>query len=479
MTTGASPPQTVVEAARAIRRGETTPTQLVSAVLDRIRCDDHALHSYGTVVEDRARRHAEALDTLLAAGIYLGPLHGIPVAVKDNIDTEGIPTTSGAVLDKDRVPVRDATVIQRLHAAGAVVVGKANMYEWAYGAPSTLWGEVSNPWNHELSSGASSNGSAAAVAAGLALAALGTDLGGSIRIPAAMCGIFGLKPTTGRVSRAGVVPSASTLDHVGPMTRTATDAALLLAAIAGPDVRDARTLGGPPVADYAAEAEAPVQGLRVGVLRPQERFTLDAETQRAFDEAQRTFRDLGCSVVDVELPDLEDARTLMWVISAVEGAEFHHENLLSDGGSYNPDVRVLLSTGAFITAPDYARCQRVRQLLMDQMATAFRRVDAVLTPVLPMPPWSASAREVTVGGVVEDKMSAMTHYSPLFNLTGHPAAATLAGFTPDGLPLSVQLAAPMYAESTILRLAGAFEQATGLTVRRPPPISPSVQPSTP
>ncbi len=479
MTGGLAGPHTVAEAADAIRSGQIRPSDLVCRVLDRIRSDDPALNCYGTVVEDRSRRHADALDRLLAAGIYLGPLHGIPVAVKDNIDTKGIPTTSGAVLDKDRVPTRDATVIQRLHAAGAVVVGKANMYEWAYGAPSTLWGDVANPWNHHLTSGASSNGSAAAVAAGLALASLGTDLGGSIRIPAAMCGIFGLKPTTGRVSRAGVMPSASTLDHVGPMTRTATDAALLLACIAGPDVRDARTLGGFPVADYAVEAQSPVDGLRLGVLRAQEHFVLDAETEGAFQKAQRTFRDLGCSVVEVELPDLEDARTLMWVISAVEGAEFHRENLLSDGGSYNPDVRALLNTGAFIAAPDYARCQRVRQLLMEQMARVFGRVDAVLTPVLPMPPWSASAREVTVGGVVEDKMSAMTHYSPLFNLTGHPAAAMLAGFTSDGLPLSVQLAAPMYAESTILRLAAAFERATGLTTRRPPAVPSPVELTTP
>lgn len=473
--TAVAMPGTLAEAAGAIRAGDTTPTDLVSGVLDRIRAEDQALHCYGTVVEDRARRHAEALDRLLEAGVYLGPLHGIPIAVKDNIDTNGIPTTSGAVLDKDRVPARDATVVRRLYAAGAVVVGKANMYEWAYGSPSTLWGEVANPWCHDLSSGASSNGSAAAVAAGLALGALGTDLGGSIRIPAAMCGIFGLKPTTGRVSRVGVVPSASTLDHVGPMTRTATDAALLLGAIAGPDVRDARTLAGPPVADYATEAAAPVEGLRVGVLRPQERFSLDAMSQRAFEEAQRTFRDLGCSVVEVDLPDLEDARTLMWVISAVEGAEFHREKLLSDGDSYNPEVRALLSTGAFVTAPDYARCQRVRQLLMNQMDAVFRRVDAVLTPVLPTPPWVASAREVAVGGAVEDKMSAMTQYSPLFNLTGHPAAAFLAGFTPDGLPLSVQLAAPMYAETTILQLAAAFEQATLLTTRRPSASAPLLE----
>lgn len=459
---------TITEAAAAIEAGDVLPSQLLDEVLARIERLDPTLHSYGTVLAPRAREHALALDQMLAAGVHLGPLHGIPVAVKDNMDTAGIATTSGSVLHRDRVPVRNATAVQRLYAAGAVVVGKTNLYEWAFGGPSTLWGDVANPWNPSCTAGASSNGSAAAVAAGLALAALGTDLGGSIRIPAAMCGCFGLKPTIGRVSRRGVVPAASTLDHVGPITWSAADAALVLDAIAGPDPCDRATLQAPPPDDYyASAARRDVSGLRIGVPRLPDVGVLGAEMKSAFDNAATVFTHLGCHLTKVELPDLADARTLMWAISAVEGAEYHRELLRLHADAYQKNVRALLQTGALFTGVDYVHCQRVRQLFVDQLAETFTTVDALLTPVLPLPAWQAASDEVVIGNTREDNMAAMTRYSPLFNLTGHPAASMLAGFSADGLPLSVQLVAPHFHETTVLRLAAAFERNTEFGRRRP------------
>lgn len=468
MTAVGQPPyRTIADAASAIQAGDLLPSELLQEVLGRIDTVDGTLHSYGTVLGDRARRHALALDEMLAAGVYLGPLHGIPVVIKDNIDTAGIATTSGSVLHRDRVPAHNATAVHRLYAAGAVLVGKANLYEWAFGGPSTLWGDVANPWDPTRTAGASSNGSAAAVAAGLALGALGTDLGGSIRIPAAMCGCFGLKPTTGRVSRHGVVPAASTLDHVGPMTWSVSDAALLLNAIAGPDPADRATLQAPPVEDYAAAAQADVAGLRIGVLRHQAGATLHPEMEGAFQDARHVFVRLGCHVTEIDLPDLRDARTLMWTISAVEGAEFHRDQLRERGHLYQPNVRALLQTGAFFSGVDYVHCQRVRQLFIDQLAEVFATVDALLTPVLPLPAWQADLDDVVFGDTREDSMAAMTRYSPLFNLTGHPAASMLAGFSAGGLPLPVQLVAPHFHESTLFRLGAGFEKATPYSRRRP------------
>jgi aspartyl-tRNA(Asn)/glutamyl-tRNA(Gln) amidotransferase subunit A len=455
---------TVERAGELLRSEQITSVDLVQAFIDRHAVLGEWINCYGLFLPERALRQARALDELRASGVDLGPLHGIPFAVKDNIDTAGVATTNGSPVFATRVPAQESSVIGRLHRAGAIVLGKANLYEWAYGSPSALFGDVANPWDLSCTAGASSNGSAAAVVAGLATAALGTDLGGSIRIPAAMCGIYGLKPTYGLVSRAGVLPHAQTLDHVGPMTRTAKDAQLVLAAIAGPDDAD-------PVSLFEApRPSAPgtdLRGTRVGVARIQAGHEVSQEVAEALRAAARTLEELGCVVTEIDLPSLDDARTAMWTISAVDGAEFHLHLLREAHERYSDKARRLLLGGTLVNALEYTRCQRVRKVLADEVGDLFESVDVLLTPVLRSPPWSAAAETVDFGSGPEDNMSAMTHYSPLFNLTGHPAATFLGGFADDGKPIGLQLAAPLYGERSITAVVSAFERATGLTERRP------------
>jgi aspartyl-tRNA(Asn)/glutamyl-tRNA(Gln) amidotransferase subunit A len=468
VTTAPALPASIGDASLALRSREVTSRELTEIVLDRIARIDKHLNSYGFVSADRAVAEATALDQMLSAGVDLGPLHGIPMAVKDCIDTSSMPTTAGSVIEAGRVPQSDATVVRLLRNAGAVVIGKTNLYEFAYGGPSTLWGEVGNPWNLEMTAGASSNGSAAAVAAQLAYGALGTDMGGSIRIPAAVCGVFGLKPTFGRVSRFGVTPRGCTLDHVGPLTRTAEDAARVLHVIAGVDRHDGSTSSSTGVQRFYG-AGRPVDGLRIGVPRRQSAEVLTEEVEDALNDAMEIFRALGCSIVECALPNLEHARTLMWLISAAELASFHHEHLRDKRDLLHADVRSLLGFGQFIPATDYVHCQRVRALFARNMSDIFSSIDAILMPMLPIPPWPSSQTTFEIGDRTEDKMTLITRYSPLFNLTGHPAASLLAGFTADDRPLSVQIAAPLNAESTIFALASRFEQETG-HFRRLPPI---------
>jgi len=455
---------TVAEAGDWLRSGRLTAAALVDAFIDRHARLGKQVNCYGLFLGERARRQAGALDELLTIGVDLGPLHGIPFAVKDNIDTKGITSTNGSPIYRDRVPSEQSTVIHRLHSAGAIVLGKANLYEWAYGSPSGLFGDVGNPWHLSCTAGASSNGSAAAVAAGLATAAIGTDLGGSIRIPAAMCGVYGLKPTYGLVSRHGVLPHGQTLDHVGPITHTAADAQLVLDAIAGPDPKDPVSLADTPA---PSQFGADLRGVRVGLAVPQPGHEVSTEVGRVLEQAVETLTGLGCIVIEVELPSLDDARTTMWTISAVEGADFHLPLLRAANEQYSDKARRLLLGGALISGIDYARCQRVRKVLADGVGAVFERVSVILSPVLRSAAWDASTLSVDFGSGPEDNMSAMTHYSPLFNLTGHPAASFLGGFNEAGLPIGLQVAAPLYCEQTLTTLVSAFELATGHTARRP------------
>lgn len=456
----------VAQVGKLLRSGELTAVELVDAFIERHARLGEMINCYGLFLGDRARSQAEALDTLLANGVDLGPLHGIPIAVKDNIDTAGIASTSGSSIYRDRIPTEDSTVIQRLHAAGAIVLGKANLYEWAYGSPSGLFGDVHNPWDLSRTSGASSNGSAAAVAAGLATAAIGTDLGGSIRIPAAMCGIFGLKPTYGLVSRFGALPYGQTLDHVGPLTHTALDAQLILDAIAGPDVKDNVSLTVTETSRSSLGTD--LRGLRVGLALPQPGHEVTADVARALEQAVCAITSMGCIVVDVALPSLDDARLAMWTISAVEGAEFHLPILQEASDAYAEKARRLLLGGMLISGVEYARCQRARTVMADRVGALFDEVSVVLSPILRSPAWDSTLSAIEFENQSEDNMGAMTHYSPLYNLTGHPAASFLGGFTDGGLPVGLQVAAPLYAEAQLTAFVSAYEQATGHTDRRPP-----------
>ncbi len=457
--------QSVAEVGKLLRSGTVSCVDLVNAFIARYDRVEEQVNCYASFLPERAVQQATALDKLLQQGIDLGPMHGIPVTIKDNVDTSGIRTTSGSPILRDRVPERDAYVVGSLYAAGAILLGKANLYEWAYGAPSGLFGDVSNPWDTSRTAGASSNGSAAAVAAGLASAAIGTDLGGSIRIPSAMCGIFGLKPEYGTISRQGVAPPGQTLDHVGPMTRTAGDARLLLAASVGrSSASHSRAYGSSGPFRGAFDT----QGVRVGIAVPQAAHPVERSVERALAQTTDLLTSIGCRVNEVELPDLSDARTAMWTISAVEGAEAHLELLRQHLPEYAEKPKRLLLGGLLIPGVDYVRCQRYRLKLQEEMNQLLEGLDGLIMPILPRPPWRADIQTTEVDGVAEDNMAAMTHFSPMFNLTGHAAAAFLAGFDEQSLPVALQAIAPFGGTERLLSLLERIENETRYADRRPP-----------
>jgi aspartyl-tRNA(Asn)/glutamyl-tRNA(Gln) amidotransferase subunit A len=458
---------TCAQASNAIHDRTVTASELTQAVLEVVFTSNDDLRCYGLVVGDRALAQARALDGLLDAGVDLGPMHGIPIAIKDCIDTAGVATTMGSQLESDRVPVEDASLVRSLYRSGAVLIGKANLYEWAYGGPSTLWGEAFNPWRLDATAGASSNGSAVAVASGLAIGAVGSDTGGSIRLPAAFCGVFGLKPTFGRISHTGTFPPASSLDHVGPLTRDVEGGAIMLGAMAGYDRRDQATWGAPLAADYRLEIGRSVDGLRVGVPVRQTGEVLADDIAAAIQHVIAVLRDAGCRIVDVEIPSLIDARTLLWAISGPEIAEAQKSVLRNKSEFLHPNARKLMRLGEFVPATEYVHSFRIRQQMMDQMSQVFDRVEAVVMPVVPLPAWRSGQDRFEIEGVIEDDMNLLTRYCPLFNLTGHPAASVLAGFNHDGLPLAVQMVAPLFDEAAIFRLASVFEKATAYVDRRP------------
>jgi aspartyl-tRNA(Asn)/glutamyl-tRNA(Gln) amidotransferase subunit A len=461
----------VLDLAAAVAARRLSPVEVVRALLARIEAHDGRLRSYLAVFAESALEEARAAEAAVGAGRPLGPLHGVPFAVKDLFAVAGTPTTAGSRFLAE--PARhDSTAVARLRAAGAILLGKLNLHEFAYG-PEGLNPHHGSPWNpwdpvpHRLPGG-SSSGSGVAVAAGLTPAALGTDTGGSIRIPAACCGTVGLKPTYGRVSRAGVVPLAWSLDHVGPLTRSVADAAALLAVLAGPDPADpsSRAL---PVPDYLAGLAAPVKGLRVGLLR-QDVERADAEVSTAVAEAVRVLEGLGCSVRDVALPRARYGLAASYAVLSAEALASHEPLLRRQGALYAPDVRRRLAVGAFLTAADYLKGQRARQLIREEADAALAEVDCLLGPTLPLAAPPVTAAEVRIGDRVESTRLALTSFTRLFNLGGHPAVALPCGFSRDGLPLSLQIAGRAFEEETVLRLAAAYEAATEWHRRRPPDL---------
>jgi aspartyl-tRNA(Asn)/glutamyl-tRNA(Gln) amidotransferase subunit A len=457
----------IEEVGRRLRAKQLTSAALTRLMLDRIARLNPTLNCFITVCGDSALRQAAALDQMLVAGVDLGPLHGVPVAIKDNMATAGIRTTAASRILADWVPTTDATVVQRLKQAGAVILGKTNLYEFAYGGVHPDYGETRNPWNLDRTCSASSSGPACVVAAGLAYASLGTDTGGSVRLPAAACGIVGHKPTYGLVSRAGVLAAGYSLDHVGPFARSVRDAALVLNAIAGPDEHDPAGTRRRAM-DAAADLHRGVGGLAIGVPRAQASELIDPQMRDAYRAALAVLQGQGARLVEVELPDHLLSRTAMWAISASELAESHRDYLRTRPQDYSPTVRGLIRQGAFLPAVEYVHAHRVRQKIIVQYQETMRRVDVIAMPVVPFPAWPIGAEEVTVDGVSENLMGSLTRYCPPFNITGQPAIAVPSGFDRDGLPLGFQIAGRWHDEATVFRVAYAYEQATGWHRRRPP-----------
>jgi aspartyl-tRNA(Asn)/glutamyl-tRNA(Gln) amidotransferase subunit A len=456
----------LTEASRRIAERSVSSLELTTLLLARIAALNPEINAFITVMAESALTQAKAMDDLLAAGVRLGPLHGAPIAVKDNIATAAVRTTAASPLYADWIPDRDATVVARLRQAGAVILGKLNMYELAFGGVHPDFGETRNPWNRDRACGASSSGPAAAVAAGLAYASLGTDTGGSVRLPAAACGLVGLKPTYGVVSRAGVIPAGYSLDHVGPLTRTVRDAAVLLQVLAGAD-RDDQAGSQFPAPDYLAGIDDGIEGVRVGVPRVQDTELIDDEMRTACTQAVSVLESLGATLVEIDLPDHLLSRSLMWAIAATELAEAHRDRLRNRPGDYSNRVRGAILQGAFLPATEYIHAQRVRQKLALDYAAIMERVDLIAMPVVPFAAWTIGADEVAIGNAREDLMAGLTRYCPPFNITGQPAIALPIGFSREGLPLSFQIAGRLHEDKLTLRAARAYERATNWGDRRP------------
>ena len=478
----------VAEAAARLHQGELTAEELTLAALARIAATEPALHSFVTLTEDAALAAARAADAQLRAGTAPSPLTGIPIAVKDVIATAGIPTTAGSKILAGFVPAYDATVAARLKAAGAVIVGKANCDEFAMGSSNenSAYGPARNPWDLGRVPGGSSGGSATAVAAGQAHASLGTDTGGSIRLPAAFCGVVGMKPTYGRVSRYGVIAYASSLDQVGPLARDVTDCALLLQAIAGHDRRDSTSVDR-AVPDYAAALATGARGLRVGI--PREYFVegMQAEVEQAVRAAVETVRGLGAAVCDVTLPHTAYAVGAYYIVATAEASSNlarydgirYGRRVNEDGGlidmyrrtraaGFGAEVKRRIMLGTYTLSAGYydayyLKAQKVRTLIRRDFERVFAEADVIVTPVSP-------TTAFRLGEKTADPLE--MYLSDIFtisvNLAGLPAISLPCGFDRAGMPIGLQIIGPPFGEEAVLRAARAYEEATEWHRRRPP-----------
>lgn len=459
---------TILEASRLLRQKQISSVELVSAALKRIEDLQLRLNSFLTVTAEAALARARQADAELASGADLGPLHGIPVAVKDVFSTRDVRTTCGSLLFADHVPDHDAAVVERLNSAGAVIVGKTSMHELAYGITSNNphFGAVRNPWNREHVPGGSSGGSGAAVSAGQVFMAMGSDTGGSIRIPAAFCGCVGLKPTTGRVSRYGVMPLDFTLDHMGPLTRSVRDAGLCLNALAGYDPRDPSS-SREPVRDYVPGPEVSIRGLRLGVPLGFYFERLDPEAEAAARRMIDVAASLGAEIVPVQVPDVAAINAISRVILLAEASAVMSP-YLGDRSKFGADVLALLDQGRMIPATDYINAQRLRRLAWVEFAKVWREADCLLTPTTPIPAPRIGETEVVLGGSAEDVRLAATRYVRAINLLGWPALSIPCGFSSSGLPLGLQIIGKPFEEDLVLRVGAALEDATDFHRRRPP-----------
>ncbi|MFF1698166.1 amidase [Streptomyces sp. NPDC058257] len=453
----------LTEASRAVRARELSPVDLAESVLARISAVDGRLGAYVTVAADTALAAAARAEREIAERGPLGPLHGIPMGLKDLIDAEGMPTTASSDVRSGHVADRDSHVAALLDAAGAVLLGKTHTHEFAYGLTTP---QTSNAWDHSRVAGGSSGGSAVAVAAGGATFALGTDTGGSIRVPAALNGVVGLKPTYGLVSRTGVTSLSWSLDHVGPLTRTVRDAALVLAATAGHDPRDPASVPG-PATDFLEAGD--LRGLKVGVPRNYYFDRVMPEVEEAVRSAIGRLAELGAELVDVDIPMARYIHATQWGLMVPEATAYHERSLRTTADLYAPDVRILLEAGELISAGDYLRAQRARTMMRDSWARMFEGIDVLAAPTVPMT--AAASGQDTVewaDGTVESVSDSYVRLSAPANITGVPALTLPVGRDRDGLPIGMQLMGRPFRDATVLRVGRAYEEAVADTGRLAP-----------
>lgn len=460
---------TAAELGERITRREVSPVEVIDAYLARAARLNPHLNAFLTVLAEPARAAARQAEQELARGERRGPLHGIPVALKDIVFTRGVRTTMGSKIFADHVPTEDATIVERFRAAGAIVLAKAHTHEFAYGPTSNNphYGPCRNPWDRQRVPGGSSGGSSASVAAAMVPIAIGSDTGGSIRVPGALCGIVGLKATYGRVSRYGVFPVSWALDHLGPLTRTARDAALALGAIAGHDPRDPWSSRA-PVPDYAAALSGDIRGLRVGVLREHLDEPLDDEVRRAVAVAVERLADLGAAMEEVSIPIAAYARPISNVIMGVDSAAVHRQLLRERAADYGADVRQRFPVPVALTGADYVRAQQARTRLIADVRAAHERFDVLVGPTAPIAAPPIGQATVVLGGQELPVPPTLASLTRLSNLTGFPTVSVACGYTAADLPVGLQIAGRALEEATVLRVADAYERAAADQRRRPP-----------
>jgi len=433
-----------------------SPVELTDVMLARIAALDPAVQAFVTVLDESARRRAAAAEREIAAGRYRGPLHGIPIAIKDIYDTKDVKTTCCSRVRQDHVPTQDATVVRRLEDAGAVVLGKVSTHEFAFGFDST---PTRNPWNTEHIPSGSSGGSGAAIAAGLCFAATGSDTGGSIRAPAAANGIAGIKPTYGRVSKYGVAALSWSLDHAGPMARSAKDLAILLSVMAGHDPLDPDTKD-VAVQNYAAALTGEIRDVRIGV--PSNYFNDDVTpaVAEAFDTAVTHLASMGAQVMAVDVGDLDGALDCMLAIAMAEAAVYHQDSLSGTPDLYGAETRALLEAGALMSASTYLNAQRVRSVVKVSFQRALSGVDVLLTPTQPRTAMKVGETVSRIGPREESVFEVSARFCAPFNLSGLPAASVPCGRCQDDLPIGLQIIGKPFDEAMVLRVADAFQITT-------------------
>jgi len=453
---------TLSEAAALVRQRELSPVELTRAHLERIEALNPVLNCFITITADAALQRARQAEDAIQRGEIWGPLHGLPVALKDLFETRGVRTTAGSKLFENFIPHTDAVVVEKLESAGAIILGKLNMHEIALGVTNTTstFGACRNPWSLERVPGGSSGGSAAALAAGLCLGALGSDTGGSIRIPASLCGIVGLKPTYGRVSLRGVIPLSWNLDHAGPMSRNVLDVALLLGVIAGYDPQDPSSRL-PPIKDDFNHIEGNVSDWRIALADDEHFNQAELEVRQIVHQAAGVFEQLGARVNRVEFPDARLAAQTNLLMVRSDAAAFHQQRLQEQPTDFGTDVLLRLQQGAAFTSTEYILARRTQTVLRRQFDEFFDQYDLLLTPTTP------TAAPLIEGPDAIEQARTLTRFTSPFNLTGLPALSVPCGFTAMGLPVGLQIVGRPWAEAKLLSAAYAYEQATAWHLRKP------------
>ena len=452
----------LMEVSAKLRRGDLKPTALTEMILTRIARRDGTLKSYTTLLADRAMATARAAEDELNRGLWRGPLHGVPIAVKDLCYTDFAPTAAGMFIHKNFMPPYTSTVVERLERAGAILLGKLSMTEGAFATHHPSMPTPVNPWHADVWTGASSSGSGAATAAGLCYGSLGSDTGGSIRFPSSGCGLTGLKPTWGRVSRYGVCPLSELLDHIGPMTRTAADCAAILAAIAGADPRDPTALLA-PVPDYVVCLTGGIRGLRVGIAQRYAFEGLGEEVLTALNGAKDALVALGARLVPVEFPPITDPMTAWVHLCLAEAAIAHEATYPSRASEYGPGLSGVLETAGKITAAELGKAHIQRDRFTGQVADVFRDIDVLLIPVMATPtPSTAEWDEMAKGD-----LAPVLRYTAPFNSTGMPALTMNGGFDKRGAPIGFQLVGKHLSEHLLLRAGHSFQSITDWHTRHP------------